>query len=74
MTAAPQVIVEPPSTSGGRRVRVGTEIVGRAYGLGDLVEFLRRAGLEEVDDEDLRHGAGLVEWRGGGPDVWAAPA
>ncbi len=74
MADGPQVIVEPPSTSGGRRVRVGGEVVGLAYGLGDLVEFLRRAGLETLDDDALRHGAGLVEWRGGGPDVWAAPA
>jgi hypothetical protein len=49
-------------------------MVGLAYGLGDLVEFLRRAGLETLDDDELRHGGGLVEWRGGGPDVWAAPA
>jgi hypothetical protein len=74
MAEVARVIVEAPSTSGGRRVRVDGESVGLAYGLGDLVEFLRRAGLEDVDDDALRHGAGLVEWRGGGPDVWAAPA
>lgn len=65
--AAP-IIVHPPSPSGGRRVRVNAEILGVAYSEADLREFLRRAGLDPdgiaLDDPDL------VEWRGGGPDVW----
>ncbi|WP_189930402.1 hypothetical protein [Streptomyces sulfonofaciens] len=73
MAVVPRVIVAPPSPSGGRRVRVDGEILGLAYGLEDVIEFLRRAGLETVDEVDLRQGTGLVEWRGGGPDVWAAP-
>lgn len=45
------------------------EPVGTAYDLFDLLEFLRRAELPEadtaIDDPDL------IEWRGGGPEVWA---
>ncbi|MEU1673396.1 hypothetical protein ABZ752_15365 [Streptomyces roseifaciens] len=42
-----------------------------AYGPRDVIEFLRRAGLEEdlfaIDDPRL------IEWRSGGPDDWAPP-
>ncbi|MBB1258394.1 hypothetical protein [Streptomyces alkaliterrae] len=65
MGAAP-IIVYPPATSGGRRVRADGEILGVAYSAADLEEFLRRAGIE---DPDLRE-EGLIEWRGGGPEVW----
>ncbi|MEU9498218.1 hypothetical protein [Streptomyces sp. NPDC048196] len=41
---------------------------GGAYRPADLLEFLRRAGL---DPEEVRlDDAALIEWRGGGPDVW----
>ncbi|GGW99758.1 hypothetical protein [Streptomyces chryseus] len=63
------VVVHPPSPTGGRRVRADGQILGLAYGLGDLVEFLRRAGLEGLDEEDVA-ASELIEWRGGGPDVW----
>lgn len=66
MAAAP-VVVYPPTSSGGRRVRADGEILGTAYGPADLVEFLRRAGIEDPDLEE----PGLIEWRGGGPDVWS---
>ena len=65
----PRVIVSPPSPTGGRHVRVDGEILGVAYGMRDLVEFLRRAGLEDVDEDQLARSP-MVEWRGGGPDVW----
>ncbi|MGW5818053.1 hypothetical protein [Streptomyces noursei] len=64
-----RVIVHPPAPSGGRRVHVDGEILGVAYGLRDVQEFARRAGLDpdaDVTDPDL------FEWRGGGPDVWTA--
>ncbi|MFE4329674.1 hypothetical protein ACFRQM_09480 [Streptomyces sp. NPDC056831] len=70
MSARP-VIVSPPSPTGGRRVRVNGETLGLAYDLGDLVEFLRRAGLEGLDEVEVTR-SGLVEWRGGGPNVWTA--
>lgn len=63
-----RVVVEPVVGSG-RRVRVGSEILGVAHGPGDLLEFLRRAGLDpdgvRLDDP------ALIEWHGGGPDVWS---
>ncbi|MFJ3229783.1 hypothetical protein [Streptomyces sp. NPDC086787] len=63
------VVVYPPAEDGGRRVRVGEQFVGMAYTLLDIVEFLRRAGLEDVEPEDVA-GAGWVEWRDGGPRTW----
>ncbi|KOG55753.1 hypothetical protein ADK76_20800, partial [Streptomyces griseoflavus] len=66
------VIVHPPSPSGGRRVTVHGQIVGLAHGRGDVAEFLRRAGLAP-DGEDIDLDTpGLIEWRGGGKDVWMA--
>lgn len=65
MASVMPVIVYPPDEDGGRRVRVDGEILGRAYGLRDIAEFLRRAGIEDVVEA-----SGLIEWRGGGPDVW----
>ncbi|MFF9559775.1 hypothetical protein ACF1DY_28670 [Streptomyces albus] len=41
---------------------------GRAYSLDDVREFLRRVRLDP-DEADL-HEQKLIEWRGGGPDVW----
>ncbi|MFG2754072.1 hypothetical protein [Streptomyces xanthophaeus] len=41
-----RVVVYPPDEQGGRRVRCDGEILGRALGPGDLLEFLRRAGLD----------------------------
>ncbi|MFJ4009437.1 hypothetical protein [Streptomyces sp. NPDC090026] len=67
--AAHPVIVYPPSPTGGRRVRVVGEILGLAFNLADVVEFLRRAGLDTIDETDVTMST-LVEWRGGGPDVW----
>lgn len=66
MARAP-VVVYPPSPGGGRTVRAGQEILGTAYQVADLLEFLRRAGLDP-DDVDLS--GPLIEWRGGGPEVW----
>lgn len=65
----PHVVVEPQSRDGGRRVRVGAEVLGIAYGPRDLLEFLRRAGLEDVDQVDLA-GTDLIDWQGGGPALW----
>ncbi len=49
-----------------RRVDILAEHVGKAYELADVMEFMRRAGL----DEDAIDEPGLIEWRGGGPDEW----
>ncbi|MBT2383385.1 hypothetical protein J7E86_07255 [Streptomyces sp. ISL-11] len=63
-----RITVHPPSSSGGRRVSAGAEHLGVAYGVADVLEFLRRAGADpdEVQLDDPR----FVEWRGGGPGVW----
>lgn len=66
----PLVVVYPPDEDGGRRVRAAGEILGRAYSLADLVEFLRRAGLDDWDDTEVRT-TGLIQWRRGGPDDWS---
>lgn len=60
--------MQPPSPSGGRRVRVDGTVLGLAHSRRDLLEFLRRAGLDP-DTVSLDE-SGLIEWRGGGPDVW----
>ncbi|MGK5728907.1 hypothetical protein [Streptomyces sp. URMC 124] len=66
--ASPRVVVYPPDSSGGRRVRADGEILGMAYRPADVIEFLRRAGWDEhlfaIDD------ARMIDWRGGGPDDW----
>ncbi|QHF97943.1 hypothetical protein DEH18_33500 [Streptomyces sp. NHF165] len=67
MAASAPIIVYPPDEDGGRRVRANGTILGRAYNVNDLLEFLRRAGLDP-DEVDL-DGA-LIQWRGGGPDQW----
>ncbi|MEE1735948.1 hypothetical protein PUR49_05390 [Streptomyces sp. BE147] len=69
MPAYLPIVVHPPSPTGGRRVRVDGEILGLATGVRDVVEFLRRAGMDDLSEEDVRV-SGLIDWRGGGPDVW----
>ncbi|MEU3683741.1 hypothetical protein AB0E99_22775 [Streptomyces sp. NPDC030592] len=65
----PPVIVYPPDESGGRRVRVDGTILGLAYSTQDVAAFLQEAGLQGWDDLDVVR-SGLIEWRGGGPEVW----
>lgn len=72
MDAQRPVIVNPPSPTGGRRVRVDGEILGLAHSLVDVAEFLRRAGLE-LDPSEVAESA-LIEWRGGGPQEWGTAA
>ncbi|MFG3234985.1 hypothetical protein ACGFZG_24915 [Streptomyces antibioticus] len=67
--AAIPVIVYPPDEDGGRRVRADGEILGRAYSLRDVAEFLRRAGVEDADETWVEMSE-LIEWRGGGPRAW----
>ncbi|MEV5911088.1 hypothetical protein AB0M00_19570 [Streptomyces chartreusis] len=72
MSGPYRVIVNPPSPSGGRRVRVDGEILGLAHSLVDVAEFLRRAGLE-LDPSEVA-ASDLIEWRGGGPHDWGTAA
>ncbi len=64
-----RVTVHPPDAQGARRVRVNGISLGRAYGPADVLEFLRRAGLD-LDDVTAA-GEGIIEWRGGGPSAWS---
>ncbi|MDX3772074.1 MULTISPECIES: hypothetical protein [unclassified Streptomyces] len=66
------VIVYPPSASGGRYVRAHGLIVGVAYSLRDVTEVLRLAHVDDMEDEDVEVSL-MIEWRGGGPEVWSAP-
>ncbi|MGW7488201.1 hypothetical protein [Streptomyces sp. NPDC054786] len=67
----PLIVVHPPSPSGGRWVRVADVDLGVAYGVVDLLEFLRRAGL---DPEEVRLNDPAIKWRGGGPHIWGTEA
>ncbi|AZM57340.1 hypothetical protein DMA15_36275 [Streptomyces sp. WAC 01529] len=64
------VVVYPPDEEGGRRVRVDGQISGRAYSVRDIAAFMQEAGLQDFDEMDVVR-TSLIEWRGGGPDVWA---
>ncbi|MEW2415401.1 hypothetical protein AB0953_17025 [Streptomyces sp. NPDC046866] len=70
-----RITVHPVARTGGRRVAAHVHgedtILGTAYGLPDLAAFLRRIGVEDPD-RLLSSGDPLVEWRGGGRDVWGA--
>ncbi|MDP9953197.1 MULTISPECIES: hypothetical protein [Streptomyces] len=57
------IVIHHPSPTGGRRVTIRGQIVGLAHTDGDVVEFLRRAGLP--DAHDLLDQPDWVEWRGG---------
>ncbi|MEV6081779.1 hypothetical protein AB0L80_42940 [Streptomyces sp. NPDC052069] len=72
MSAYLPIVIYPPSSTGGRRVRVDGEILGLATSVRDVAEFLRRAGMEDITEDDVVL-SGLIDWRGGGPDVWSTP-
>ncbi|MBP3077715.1 hypothetical protein WP39_09640 [Streptomyces sp. 604F] len=71
MSGLVQVVVYPPSPSGGRRVRADGEILGLARSARDVAELGRRAGMTGVTGvtEANVGEAGAVEWRGGGAEV-----
>jgi hypothetical protein len=64
-----RVIVSPPSEHGGRRVQVDGDVLGTAFSLQDLTVFLQRAGLEGVDELNIAESP-VIDWLGGGPEVW----
>ncbi|WP_030558831.1 hypothetical protein [Streptomyces aureocirculatus] len=63
MAGTAPIVVHPPSGTGGRRVTVRGEILGLAHSDGDVIEFLRRAGLPEA--AGLLDDPAWVKWRGG---------
>lgn len=66
------IVVKAPRGTGGRRVRIDGTFVGLAHNVRDLVEFLRRAGLEIDEDEAVV--TSLIDWDGAGPDRWGEEA
>ncbi len=54
-------------------MRFDGRLSGRAFSVRDLVAFMQEAGLHEFDEMDVVRSE-LIEWRGGGPDVWTPPA
>ncbi|MGW7498615.1 hypothetical protein ACWGKA_30595 [Streptomyces luteogriseus] len=69
MASGPPVVIYPPDEDGGRRVRIDGAIVGRAFSVQDVARFMQEAGLQEFDEMDVVRSL-LIEWRGGGPEVW----
>jgi hypothetical protein len=65
----PPVIVEHPSSSGGRRVLIRDRCVGTAYSDHDLVVFMGQAGLTQPDD--LLDRPDWVDWRGAPAHDWS---
>ncbi|MDV9194335.1 hypothetical protein [Streptomyces sp. Wh19] len=63
------IVIYPPSPTGGRRVRVDGEILGLAMSVRDVAEFLRRAGMDDITEDDVIL-SGMIDWRGDGPDAW----
>ncbi|MGW3152110.1 hypothetical protein ACWDG1_47555 [Streptomyces sp. NPDC001177] len=45
------------------------EILGTAYCLHDLMLLLGQAGLKSLDEVAVAEHP-LIEWHGGGPEVW----
>jgi hypothetical protein len=64
----PPVIVFPPVPDRPpyRRVEIRHQAAGKAYQIGDVIEFARRAGLDDLDPYDPE----MVRWHHGGPDDW----
>ncbi|MFI0268591.1 hypothetical protein [Streptomyces luteogriseus] len=69
MASGPPVVIYPPDEDGGRRVRIDSAIVGRAFSVQDVARFMQEAGLQEFDEMDVVRSL-LIQWRGGGPEVW----
>ncbi|MEU6323358.1 hypothetical protein [Streptomyces sp. NPDC047009] len=68
--AGHRVIVSPPDKTGGRRIQIDDQTLGTAHSLHDLRVFLNRVGMEGRDEVYVAESL-LIEWRGGGPEVWS---
>ncbi|MFD4142246.1 hypothetical protein OHS70_16495 [Streptomyces sp. NBC_00390] len=65
MAGSQPIVVHRISPSGGRRVTVRGRIMGLAHSDGDVVEFLRQAGLP--DEGELLEDPTWTEWVGDRP-------
>ena len=66
-TDPPAIVMGPVGDPAYRRMESRHEPVGKAYRIENVVEFARRAGLEDLDPYD----PGMAGRRHGAPDVWA---
>ncbi|MEU6273968.1 hypothetical protein ABZ871_16410 [Streptomyces populi] len=64
------VMVYPPTGREGRQVWVDGKSVGVARSLRALTELLNAAGWDGMDEVDVAEW-GVIEWYGGGPEVWS---
>ncbi|MFH8792226.1 hypothetical protein [Streptomyces sp. NPDC017941] len=71
MASSTPVVIYPPDEDRGRRVRADGTILGLAYSVRDIAALLQQAGLQGWDEMDVVRSS-LIEWRGGGPEVWTA--
>ncbi|MER5876151.1 hypothetical protein ABT119_09505 [Streptomyces sp. NPDC001910] len=63
------VKVYPPTRRAGRQVWVDGKSAGSVASLGELTGLLNRAGWPALDEVDVAE-LPLIEWYGGGPEVW----
>ncbi|WP_327370542.1 hypothetical protein [Streptomyces sp. NBC_01217] len=66
------IVIYPPDESGNRRVRVGGEFLGMAHSVRDVTKFLRKAGMDDITEDDVIL-SGMIDWWGGGPETWSSP-
>ncbi|MGY0020091.1 hypothetical protein [Streptomyces sp. cg35] len=69
---ADEIVVHRPSPTGGRRVTAGQTILGLAHSDRDVIEFLRRAGLDDAEGLVLGDSP-LIRWAGGRAHEYGAP-
>ncbi|MFD9467221.1 hypothetical protein [Streptomyces sp. NPDC060027] len=67
------VIVHPPTRRVGRLVWVDGRPAGTVRSLRALTELLNQAGWEGLDEVDVAE-LPVIEWHGGGPEVWSPGA
>ncbi|WP_406368587.1 hypothetical protein OG788_45505 [Streptomyces sp. NBC_00647] len=63
------VIVHPPTKGAGRPVWVDGKSAGTVRSLRALTELLHREGFEGLDEIDVAE-LPIIEWHGGGPEIW----
>ncbi|MER7983312.1 hypothetical protein [Streptomyces sp. NPDC095817] len=63
------VIIHPPKQRAGRGVWVDGRLVGQARSLGELTTLLNKSGWPGLDEVDVAESP-IIEWHGGGPEVW----
>ncbi len=69
-TTEPSVIVSPPVRGEGRQVWVGEVLLGTVHSLSGLTHLLQCEGWEGFDEVDVAE-MSVIEWYGGGPEVWS---